>query len=225
MGGGRESSEIINAESSNCKNLKNFTKESAQYDELIKLAESIKSKNLAQCEESKKAQDFVDSTPHFFIFSNDIDFVKNHFVGLMGLDSADSTNSQDSINPQDSTSPKDSTNLSISKSPKDSQDSTNSHEKSAESTPNNAPNHTQNYTPNYTIVDINSASNAAFELTLMSACKHQIIANSTFSTWASYINPNPNKIIIAPDIFAYGRDIETFPLDFFRIDHIWGLMQ
>lgn len=39
------------------------------------------------------------------------------------------------------------------------------------------------------------------EMVIMSQCDHHIIANSTYSWWAAYINYNPNKVVCYPNQF------------------------
>lgn len=60
------------------------------------------------------------------------------------------------------------------------------------------------------------------QLLLMSSCKHNIIANSTFSFWAAFLNTNRNKIVCYPsEWFGYKTNASTkdmFPKEWIKID-------
>ena len=47
-------------------------------------------------------------------------------------------------------------------------------------------------------VDNNHGKDSYKDMQLMSLCKHNIVANSTFSWWGSWLNTNKNKVIIKP---------------------------
>lgn len=51
---------------------------------------------------------------------------------------------------------------------------------------------------NATYIIGNSGKNSHIDMLLMTKCKHNIIANSSFSWWGAWLNENPRKKVIGP---------------------------
>ena len=65
----------------------------------------------------------------------------------------------------------------------------------------------------------NRGMRSYIDMQLMSSCKHNIIANSTFSWWGAWLNPTREKIVIAPkNWFCNGtNDEDLIPEPWMRL--------
>jgi len=66
--------------------------------------------------------------------------------------------------------------------------------------------------PSVIFIDHNKGKESYWDMRLMSLCNHNIIANSSFSWWAAWLNKNPNKIVITPSFWFRNPDINTMDL-------------
>ncbi len=59
---------------------------------------------------------------------------------------------------------------------------------------------------------------AYFDMFRISKCKHQIIANSSYSWWAAWLNKNTDKIVVAPRVWTrYESGQDVIPRDWTRL--------
>lgn len=72
--------------------------------------------------------------------------------------------------------------------------------------------------PHIHYVNCNKGKDSWQDMFLMSKCKHNIIANSTFSWWGAYLNENPQKIIISPSkLTNRGDSPDLFPENWIKL--------
>ena len=60
------------------------------------------------------------------------------------------------------------------------------------------------FLPSKEVVKGNVGDRSWVDMYLMSMCKHNIIANSGYSLFASWLNTNPDKIVVRPNVFPFG---------------------
>jgi hypothetical protein len=70
------------------------------------------------------------------------------------------------------------------------------------------------------VIDHTDEVTASEDLWLMAQCQHHVIANSTFSWWGAWLNPRPNKLVIAPSMWM---EFDTASIDMAASD--WILLE
>jgi hypothetical protein len=74
--------------------------------------------------------------------------------------------------------------------------------------------------PEFELVELPKGISPAVDLHLMSACKHFINANSTFSWWGAWLSRNPAKVVVVPEYWYCGARRamkDVYPLGWIRM--------
>lgn len=79
----------------------------------------------------------------------------------------------------------------------------------------------QNLKFKYQTVFIDADNSGAEDMRLMKNCRHNIMANSSFSWWGAWLNQNPNKVVVAPKVWFQdkqaNRETSIVPPGWIRI--------
>jgi hypothetical protein len=68
-------------------------------------------------------------------------------------------------------------------------------------------------------IDWNQGKDSYKDMQLMSSCKHNIIANSSFSWWGAWLNKNDSKIVVSPNKWFNTKNAEdVIPDDWVKIN-------
>ena len=72
------------------------------------------------------------------------------------------------------------------------------------------------------IVDNNIGEQSFRDMQLMSICKHNIVANSSFSAWAGFLNANKDKIVVYPS--KYRKHGEKYEDNVKKLEDGWVML-